>query len=139
MGDRETMDNRNNNGTGADDFEYTVVLDENYNGPELNASGEELNELLAFLPDKNAENEAERKERLYRDYEKMCFREPTVLDMDDIYPHSYQWRGGDRYDQGKLEALEEAIKKGIKVADTEAYQRYIEEVRHRRFSPVSWD
>ena len=69
----------------------------------------------------------------------MCFKEPTVLDMDDIYPHSYQWRVGDRYDQGKLEALEEALRKGIKIADTEAYQRYIEEVRRRRFNPVSWE
>ena len=46
MGDREIMDDRNNNGAAADNFEYTVVLDENYTGPELNADGEGLNELL---------------------------------------------------------------------------------------------
>ena len=134
-----TGNDRNNNGAAADNFEYTVVLDENYTGPELNADGEGLNELLTYLPDKKADNEENKKERLYQDYEKMCFKEPTVLDMDDIYPHSYQWRVGDRYDQGKLEALEEALRKGIKIADTEAYQRYIEEVRRRRFNPVSWE
>ena len=51
------MDDRNNNGAAADNFEYTVVLDENYTGPELNADGEGLNELLTYLPDKKADNE----------------------------------------------------------------------------------
>ena len=61
------------------------------------------------------------------------------LDKDDIYPHTYQWRLGDKYDAGKAPVLEEAIKKGVRIADTEAYEKYIQEVKSRKFEPDSWD
>ncbi len=76
---------------------------------------------------------------LYNEYEKMCLKEPTVLDLDDIYPHAYQWRSSDRYDTAKIEVLEEALKHGLKIVDTAAYQRYVEAVKSRKFAPDSWD
>lgn len=78
-------------------------------------------------------------DRLYYEYEKMCLKEPTVLDTDDAYPHSYQWRIADRYEESKVLALEEALKNKIRIADTEAYQKFLEDVKSRKYSPVSWD
>ena len=113
------------------DFEYTIVMDASYLSPAAREA-------------KKAEDSADESpnadyELLYYDYERMIFRDPTVLDKDDAYPHSYQWRMGDRYDPGKLEALEEALKKRVRISDTEAYQKYIEEIKNRRFKPESWD
>ena len=39
----------------------------------------------------------------------------------------------------KAPVLEEAIKKGVRIADTEAYEKYIQEVKSRKFEPDSWD
>lgn len=113
------------------DFEYTIVMDASYIPPaadETKPGGDSADEAP------NAEYEL-----LYFDYERMILRDPTVLDKDDAYPHSYQWRMGDRYDPGKLEALEEALKNRVRVSETQAYQKYIEDIKNRRFKPESWD
>ena len=81
----------------------------------------------------------EKIDRLYFEYEKMCLKWPTILDMDDAYPHSYQWRIGDKYDLGKMEALEEALKAEIKIENTEAYRKYVSSVTHRKLPQMSWD
>jgi hypothetical protein len=115
------------------DFEYTIVMDASYIAPDVNDFRDAK---------ESANNEVETNaefEQLYRDYEKMIFRDPTVLDKDDAYPHSYQWRMGDRYDPGKIEALKEALKERARVADTEAYKKFIEDIKGRRFKPESWD
>ena len=78
-------------------------------------------------------------DRLYYEYERMSFRDPNVLDKDDAYPHSYQWRIGDKYDPAKKPVLEEAIEKGVRITDTEAYENYVEEIKHRKFTMESWD
>ena len=78
-------------------------------------------------------------EMLYFDYEKMILRDPTVLDKDDAYPHSYQWRVGDRYDPGKIEALQEALNNRSRISDTQAYKKYVEDMKNRKFKPESWD
>ena len=115
------------------DFEYTIVMDASYTGPDVN----EFRKPKAGAEgaaDPNAEYEL-----LYHDYERMIFRDPTVLDKDDAYPHSYQWRMGDRYDPGKLAALEEALNNICRISDTEAYKKYIEDMKNRKFKPESWD
>jgi len=113
------------------DFDYTIVMDASYLSPAAREA-KKAEDSADMAP--NADYEL-----LYYDYERMIFRDPTVLDKDDAYPHSYQWRMGDRYDPGKLEALEEALKKKVRISDTEAYQKYIEEIKKRRFKPESWD
>ena len=115
------------------DFEYTIVMDASYLGPDAN-DFRKPEDSADMANDPNAEYEL-----LYYDYERMILRDPTVLDKDDAYPHSYQWRVGDRYDPGKLEALEEAINNRIRISDTQAYKKYIEEMKNRRFKPESWD
>ena len=115
------------------DFEYTIVMDASYTGPDVNEFRK---------PEENAVQGVdtnEEYERLYYDYERMILRDPTVLDKDDAYPHSYQWRVGDRYDQGKIEALEEALNNRSRISDTQAYRKYIEEMKSRKFKPESWD
>ena len=113
------------------DFEYTIVLDASYAGPDINDLKKD------DVPAE--ENPHAEDERLYTDYEKMAFRLPTVLDKDDAYPHSYQWRVGDRYDPGKLAALEEALNNRTKIEDTSAYKKYLEDIKNRKFKPESWD
>ena len=118
--------------------EYTIVL----NGDYMNALKEKaLKEKAADSkqPDEEASESRAEIDRLYYEYEKMCLKTPTVLDMDDAYPHSYQWRMGSKYDPAKVRAVEEALKMHTKIADTEAYSRYVEEVSNRSFEPVSWD
>lgn len=115
------------------DFEYTIVMDASYLGPDVNEF-RKPEEGADVADDPNAEYEL-----LYYDYEKMIFRDPTVLDKDDAYPHSYQWRVGDRYDPGKIAALEEAISNRIRISDTQAYMKYIEDMKSRKFKPESWD
>ena len=110
------------------DFEYTIVMDASYTGPDVND-----------LKAEGAENPHAEEERLYTDYERMAFRLPTVLDKDDAYPHSYQWRVADRYDPGKLASLEEALNNRSKIEDTEAYRKFIESMKSRKFKPESWD
>ena len=97
--------------------------------------------------EREARDKREREEReyklemdiLYTKYEEMRLKEPGILDLDDVYPHSYQWRIGDRYDKEKMAVLKEALSQGVKIEDTEAYERYVESVKHKRYSPVSWD
>ena len=112
------------------DFEYTIVMDASYTGPDES----ELEKNVQGASDSHAEEE-----RLYADYERMALRIPTVLDMDDAYPHSYQWRVGDRYDPEKLAALEEAINNRSKIEDTEAYKKFVDSIKNRKFKPESWD
>ena len=115
------------------DFEYTIVMDASYIGPDVN-DVKKPEEGAAAAEDPNAEYEL-----LYNDYERMILRDPTVLDKDDAYPRSYQWRVGDRYDPAKIAAVEEALKNRIRITDTEAYKKFIEEMKDRKFKPESWD
>lgn len=120
-------DNNNTVSKTINDIEYTVVLDRRM------ISTEAL--------DSKADNQKNLKEDidlLYREYEKMRLMEPTVLDIDDIYPRSYQWRMGDRYDMGKVAALEEALKNRKSIEETEAYSKYIETVSRSGMSPDAW-
>ena len=112
------------------DFEYTIVMDASYTGPDINDLRKPGDEAM----DPHSEDE-----RLYVDYERMAFRLPTVLDKDDAYPRTYQWRVGDRYDPAKLAAVEEAISNRCRISDTDAYQKFIDEMKDRKFKPESWD
>ena len=115
------------------DFEYTIVMDASYTGPDVN-DFRKPEEGTDNAGDANAEYEL-----LYHDYERMILRDPTVLDKDDAYPRSYQWRMSDRYDPAKLAAVEEAINNRCRISDTYAYKKFIEEMKDRRFKPESWD
>ena len=115
------------------DFEYTIVMDASYTGPDVNDY---------MQPDEDQTETANRiaeYEMLYFDYEKMILRDPTVLDRDDAYPHSYQWRVGDRYDPGKIEALQEALNNRTRISDTQAYKKFLEGMKSRKFKPDSWE
>ena len=112
------------------DFEYTIVMDASYTGPDINDLRKPGDEAM----DPHSEDE-----RLYVDYERMAFRLPTVLDKDDAYPHSYQWRVADRYDPGKIEALQEALNNVTRISDTQAYGKFLEDMKKRKFKPESWD
>ncbi len=134
-------------------YDYTMVLDGDLKGQgSLENGGTELNRAVpdpvqakpaakAAAPEKRMEpgDFKEKIDRLYYDYEKMCLKWPTILDMDDAYPHSYQWRIGDKYDLGKMEALEEAIREEVKIENTEAYRKYISSITHRKVPQMSWD
>ena len=127
--------------------EYTVVLDGSYVKPDTQDLRAHAEELRSYLPEDREEMNTEpekpqineKMDRLYYDYERMCLREPTVLDKDDIYPHSYQWRLGDKYDAAKIEVLEEAVRKGIRIEETEAYEKYADGISKQKFTPFSWD
>lgn len=106
------------------DIEYTIVMD-----PEYTA---------AINPNKAADPK-HAIDLLYEEYEQMCLREATVLDKDDIYPHSYQWRMGDKYDSVKVGLVKEALKQNKKIADTEEYQAFVEAVKKSRIETISWD
>ena len=145
------MDKKDN----AKDFDYTIVLDPRYPslddqeqaeaaakaGAETAQGGTEAAKTVEVSM-KQAPEKDDRKaavDRLYAEYEAMCYKEPTVVDMDDAYPHSYQWRIGDRYDVAKVAVLREALKERKLIADTEAYLIYVEEIKSRSFKPESWD
>ena len=115
------------------DFEYTIVMDASYIGPDVNDFRKPEDSADA-ADDPNAEYEL-----LYYDYERMILRDPTVLDKDDAYPHSYQWRVGDRYDPGKIAALEEALENLCRISDKKKKKKYIEDMKNRKFKPESWD
>ena len=147
------MDKFNKN----DDFDYTIVMDPRYPGldpvaPEQAAPAAPEKESTPAASPKHAAPAAPAKEaaspekpvidpweRLYAEYEEMCLKEPTILDMDDAYPHSYQWRVGDRYDPAKIEVLKAALREGKRITDTEEYKKYLEDIKNRRFEPVSWE
>ena len=115
------------------DFDYTIVMDASYISPDVN-DFKQPEEKAAAAEDPNAEYEL-----LYYDYERMILRDPTVLDKDDAYPRTYQWRVGDRYDPGKLAALEEALNNICRISDTQAYKKYLDDMKTRKFKPESWD
>ena len=124
------MDKFKNN----EDFDYTIVMDPRYPGLDP----------IRHEPLAEAEKKPEKVvidpwERLYAEYEEMCFKDPTILDKDDAYPHSYQWRVGDRYDPAKIEVLKAALREGKRITDTEAYQEYIEDIKSRKLEPLSWE
>lgn len=140
----------------AKDIDYTIVLDPRY--PSLDAqeqaetkifekAGTETAKAGEEDAQASAEKQAEQEkddhkaaiDRLYEEYEKMCYKESTAVDKDDAYPHSYQWRIGDRYDEAKVAVLREALKERKLIADTEAYLIYVEEIKSRNFRPESWD
>ena len=145
------MDKFNKN----DDFDYTIVMDPRYPGldpvapeqaapavPERSAS-QATSSAAPAAPAKEAASPEKPVidpwERLYAEYEEMCLKEPTILDMDDAYPHSYQGRVGDRYDPAKIEVLKAALREGKRITDTEEYKKYLEDIKNRRFEPVSWE
>ena len=136
------------------DFDYTIVMDSRY--PGLDPAAQEEAVEAAADPEKvgdKAPAEAGQTvptpepqiefndyyERLYAEYEEMALKEPTILDVDDAYPHSYQWRVGDRYDPAKIEILKAALSQGKRITDTEEYQKYLDDIKNRRFKPESWD
>ena len=59
------------------DFEYTIVMDASYIGPDVN-DFRKPEEGADKANDPNTEAEL-----LYHDYERMILRDPTVLDKDD--------------------------------------------------------
>lgn len=131
-----------------DFYDYTIVMDGDYKGPNNGGVNKDMaaelekaieDKYVAEKPRQEQTEETDKAERLYFDYERMCFKEPTTLDRDDIYPHSYYWRIGDRYDQDKLAVLEEALREGKKIEETDAYVKYTEKLKHQKFSPDSWD
>ena len=122
------MDKFKNN----EDFDYTIVMDPRYPGLDP----------IRHEPLAEAEKKPEKVvidpwERLYAEYEEMCFKDPTILDKDDAYPHSYQWRVGDRYDPAKIEVLKAALREGKRITDTEEYQNFIENIKSRKIEPLS--
>jgi hypothetical protein len=124
------MDKFKNN----EDFDYTIVMDPRYPGLDP----------IRHEPLAEAEKKPEKVvidpwERLYAEYEEMCFKDPTILDKDDAYPHSYQWRVGDRYDPAKIEVLKAALREGKRITDTEEYQNFIENIKSRKIEPLSWE
>ena len=128
------MDNFKNN----EDFDYTIVMDPRY--PGLDPVNHEP--LKGTEPEKSEEPEKvviDPWERLYAEYEEMCFKDPTILDKDDAYPHSYQWRVGDRYDPAKIEVLKAALREGKRITDTEAYQEFVEDIKGRKLEPLNWE
>ncbi len=133
------MDKFKNN----EDFDYTIVMDPRYPGldpirhePLAEAEKKPEPEAPAKEPEKVV---IDPWERLYAEYEEMCFKDPTILDKDDAYPHSYQWRVGDRYDPAKIEVLKAALSEGKRITDTEAYQEFIEDIKSRKLEPLNWE
>ena len=125
----QTMgDNRNTVSKTINGIEYTVILDRSELSSDIlkpgTAGKDDLKESIDLL---------------YKEYERMRLNEPTVVDADDIYPRSKQWRKGDRYDMGKVAALEEALKNWKSIEETEAYKRYIEAASKKEVSSISWE
>ena len=121
----------------ANDHDYTIVLDPNYAELEKMVMEQPASEPEAAEGSKD-ESKAEL-DRLYAEYEVMSLKEPTILDVDDAYPHSYQWRVGDKYDPAKIEVLKAALREGKRITDTEAYQEYMDDIKSRKFKPESWE
>lgn len=115
------------------DFEYTIVMDASYRGPQIQAGAE--------ASGKPAEIDESKRDidLLYDAYERMALMEPTILDVDDAYPHTYQWRMGDKYDPDKVAVVEEALREKKRITDTEAYKTYIDKISGSKFKPESWD
>lgn len=131
-----------NNNKDFKDMDYTVVLDRNYRGPVIEAEQKkEEAEAAKAVPEPEIEFDASKAEaeKIYETYESMFIKDYTALDKDDIYPHSYQWRVGDRYSEDKLAVVEAAIRRKKRIAETEEYLEYVEKVKRSKFTPMSWE
>ena len=116
----ENMNNENN----EKNIEYTIVMDPEYE--------------QAIKAEKDAGPKQEI-DLLYKKYELMCLSDPAVLDNDDIYPRSYQWRMVDKYDPARVALVREALKESKMIADTEAYQEFLEAAKKSKVDTFSWD
>ena len=146
------------------DFEYTIVLDKDYMG-QSGAGAKDVT-VKRFEPsaqtghgtamdrqssaqakhgaaaDRQAPAQTEHEaamDSLYFEYEKLWLMSPTVIEKGDVYPRSYYWRLGGRYDPDKKAVLEEALAVGKMIEYTEAYQQYVEKIKNVKFKPDSWD
>lgn len=131
-----------NNNKDFKDMDYTVVLDRNYRGPVIEAEQkkEEAEAAKAVIePEIEFDASKAEAEKIYETYESMFIKDYTALDKDDIYPHSYQWRVGDRYSEDKLAVVEAAIRRKKRIAETEEYLEYVEKVKRSKFTPLSWE
>lgn len=131
-----------NNNKDLKDMDYTVVLDRNYRGPVIEAEQKKQEaEAANAVPEPEIEFDAGKAEaeKIYETYESMFIKDYTALDKDDIYPHSYQWRVGDRYSEDKLAVVEAAIRRKKRIAETEEYLEYVEKVKRSKFTPMSWE
>lgn len=131
-----------NNNKDFNDMDYTVVLDRNYRGPVIEAEQkkEEAEAAKAVIePEIEFDASKAEAEKIYETYESMFLKDYTALDKDDIYPHSYQWRVGDRYSEDKLAVVEAAIRRKKRIAETEEYLEYVEKVKRSKFTPMSWE
>ena len=131
-----------NNNKDFKDMDYTVVLDRNYRGPVIEAEQKKQEaEDAKAVPEPEIEFDAGKAEaeKIYETYESMFIKDYTALDKDDIYPHSYQWRVGDRYSEDKLAVVEAAIRRKKRIAETEEYLEYVEKVKRSKFTPMSWE
>ena len=81
----------------------------------------------------------EKMDQLYSEYIRIRSMEPGVVDEDDVFPKTYHWRLGGKYDPVKIPILEEALRAHTKIEDTTEYAKYVEEVKNRKYSPLSWD
>lgn len=131
-----------NNNKDFKDMDYTVVLDRNYRGPVIEAEQkkQEAEDAKAVIePEIEFDASKAEAEKIYETYESMFIKDYTALDKDDIYPHSYQWRVGDRYSEDKLAVVEAAIRRKKRIAETEEYLEYVEKVKRSKFTPLSWE
>ena len=131
-----------NNNKDFKDMDYTVVLDRNYRGPVIEAEQkkQEAEAAKAVIePEIEFDASKAEAEKIYETYESMFLKDYTALDKDDIYPHSYQWRVGDRYSEDKLAVVEAAIRRKKRIAETEEYLEYVEKVKRSKFTPMSWE
>ena len=69
----------------------------------------------------------------------MCLSRNDALDKDDIYPRSYQWRMGDKYDPAKVDLVKTALRLGRRIEDTAEYEEYVEAISKSRIETISWD
>ena len=131
-----------NNNKDFKDMDYTVVLDRNYRRPVIEAEQkkQEAEAAKAVIePEIEFDAGKAEAEKIYETYESMFIKDYTALDKDDIYPHSYQWRVGDRYSEDKLAVVEAAIRRKKRIAETEEYLEYVEKVKRSKFTPMSWE
>lgn len=106
------------------DIEYTIVMDPEY-ADAVKAA--------------NDADPVHAVDLLYKQYEQMCLNGSGVLDRDNIYPRSYQWRMGDKYDPAKVGLVREALRQNKLIADTEEYQAFLEEYKKTKVGTFSWD
>ena len=125
------MDKKTND---FENIEYTIVMD-----PAFPLTEDGKPEQAAGSVNKEKRDAGDTADILYAEYERMCLREPTVLDKDDVYPHSYQWRMTAKDDPAKIALVSAALKEEKKIADTDAYQEFLEDVKKRGLGPGAWE